>query len=85
MVILAKEVKQIVHILSWLFDMKTYKRETAIAVLFYIFYLGLYGRIEVLEVLAWPFMLFIGAAFGMDWAVKQTDLTTKRETKNDQK
>lgn len=65
--------------------MKTYKRESAIAVLLYLFYVGLYGRIETLEVLAWPFMLYVGAAFGMDWAGKQTDLTTKRETYNDQK
>ena len=61
-------------------SLKTYKRETAIVILFYLGYLGLYGRIEVLEILAWPLMLFVSAAFGMDWAGKQTELT--RNTKN---
>jgi len=60
--------------------MKTYKREAAIVVLFYLFYLGLYGRIEVVEILAWPFMLFIGASFGMDWAGKQTELLSRKPT-----
>ncbi len=59
--------------------MKTYKREVAILVLVYLGYLGLYGRVEVLEVLAWPLMLFIGASFGMDWAGKQTELVSKRK------
>jgi len=39
--------------------MKTYKRETAILTLLYLGYLGLYGRIEALTVLAWPLMLFV--------------------------
>jgi len=60
--------------------MKTYKREVAVALLIYLAYLGLYGRVEALEVIAWPFMLFVGAAFGMEWASKQTDLVTKRKT-----
>ena len=60
--------------------MKTYKREAAIAVLLYLFYLGLYGRTEVVEILAWPFMLFIGASFGMDWAGKQTELLSRKPT-----
>lgn len=58
--------------------MKTYKRESAIAVLLYLAYIGLYGRIEALEILAWPLMLYVGAAFGMDWAGKQTDLLSGR-------
>jgi hypothetical protein len=63
--------------------MKTYKREVAIAVLLYLGYLGIYGRVEALEVLAWPFMLFVGASFGMDWARKQTDLVVKRKEYTD--
>jgi hypothetical protein len=59
--------------------MKTYKREVAVLVLVYLGYIGLYGRVEVLEVLAWPLMLFIGASFGMDWAGKQTELVSKRK------
>jgi hypothetical protein len=59
--------------------MKTYKREVATMLLVYLCYVGLYGRIETLEVLAWPFMLFVGAAFGMEWASKQTDLVIKRK------
>lgn len=58
--------------------MKTYKREAALVVLLYLFYLGLYGRIEALEVLAWPLMLFVGAAFGMEWTSKQTNLANRR-------
>ena len=58
--------------------MKTYKRESAIAILLYLCYMGLYGRIEALEVLVWPFMLYVGAAFGMDWARKQTDLVYRQ-------
>ena len=50
---------------------KTYKRETAWAVLAYLFYIGLFGRIEVVEMLAWPFTLFVGTAFGMDWTANQ--------------
>jgi hypothetical protein len=57
--------------------MKTYKREVAVILLFYLAYLGLYGRVEVLEVIVWPFMLFVGAAFGMEWASKQTNLVKK--------
>lgn len=53
---------------------KTWKRETAIACLLYLFYLGMFGRVEVVEILAWPVFLFAGAAYGMDWADKTTIL-----------
>jgi hypothetical protein len=59
--------------------MKTYKRESAIAILLYLGYMGLYGRVEALEILAWPLMLYVGAAFGMDWARKQTELVSRRK------
>ena len=53
---------------------KTWKRETAVVCLLYLFYLGMFGRIEVVEILAWPVFLFAGAAYGMDWADKTTIL-----------
>ena len=56
---------------------KTYKREVAIVVLLYLFYLGLYGNPEVVAVMVWPFMLYVGAAFGMDWARSQLSETDK--------
>ena len=56
---------------------KTYKRETAFLILLYLMYLGLFGTIEALTIVIWPFMLFVGTAFGMDWASSQTDLVRK--------
>lgn len=56
---------------------KTYKREVAVVALAYLMYLGLIGSVAVLEVLVWPFMLFVGAAFGMSWASSQTSIVTK--------
>jgi hypothetical protein len=50
---------------------KTFKREVAVAILLYLFYLGLFGREAIVEMLVWPFMLYVGAAFGMDWARSQ--------------
>lgn len=50
---------------------KTYKREVSILLLVFLCYLAFIGSVEVLQVLIWPFMLFIGASFGMDWASKQ--------------
>ena len=61
---------------------KTYKRETALSVLLYLFYLGLYGRVEIVEILAWPMMLFIGTAFGMEWASRQTNLGVTSKDRN---
>lgn len=57
---------------------KTFKRETAWAFLGIIAYVVFQENVELLEVLVWPFMLFIGTAYGMDWASKQTDLTRNR-------
>lgn len=56
---------------------KTFKRETAwafIAIMSYVIY---QGDAEILKVIVWPFMLFVGASFGMDWASKQTGFTRK--------
>lgn len=57
---------------------KTWKREVALGLLGFIFYLGFTGSVEVLEIVIWPFMLYVGAAYGMEWASKQTTLTTQR-------
>ena len=56
---------------------KTYKRETAWSMLLAIFWVIYVGNIGLLEVIIWPFVTFIFAAFGMDFANKQTDLFTK--------
>jgi len=56
---------------------KTWKRETAILCLIYLGYIGIYGRFEVVDMLAWPIFLFAGAAFGMDWADKTTVVAKK--------
>lgn len=57
---------------------KTWKREVALVMLTYLFYLGYVGNETILEIVIWPFMLYIGAAYGMEWASKQTTLTTQR-------
>jgi hypothetical protein len=57
---------------------KTYKREVAIAILVYVGVIGGFAAwdqpLKVLEIVMWPSLLFIAAAFGMDFAAKQTDL-----------
>lgn len=64
---------------------KTFKRETAIVCLVYLGYIGLVGRLEVIEILAWPIFLFVGAAFGMDWTEKavltKENFSAKTDTK----
>ena len=62
--------------------MKSYKRETALLLVFYIFYIGVAGDFRVLEVVIWPFMLFVGGAFGMEWAAKQTNLVSSPPKKD---
>jgi hypothetical protein len=59
---------------------KTYKRETAWISLLFLFYLCLFGRVEVVEILTWPVFLFVGAAFGMDWVAKFTSLGGRNAT-----
>ena len=58
---------------------KTYKREVAKILVGFLMYISLYGEPEVLKIIIWPFMLFVGAAYGMDWASKQTDYTITRD------
>ena len=49
-----------------IFRNKTWKEELSIAIVIYLMYLGIVGAIGPLEVLVWPFMFFVTAAFGMD-------------------
>lgn len=54
---------------------KTWKRETASVMLLYIGWLGITDRVEVLSIVIGPFMLFVLAAFGMDWIGRQSHET----------
>lgn len=58
---------------------KTYKRETAWALIIWAIYISVFGSVEALTVMIWPVFLFVGAAYGMDWASKQTDIVKKAE------
>ena len=49
-----------------IFRNKTWKEELSIAIVVYLMYLGIVGAIGPLEILVWPFMAFVTAAFGMD-------------------
>ena len=59
---------------------KTYKREFAAALAVFLCVIAWHAAqadaVETLKVIIWPIMLFVGAAFGMQWASKQTSLTT---------
>jgi len=50
---------------------KTWKRETAWAFIFILCYAIYSGDVEMVKVIVWPIMLFVGAAFGMDFTYKQ--------------
>lgn len=52
--------------MSSIFQNKTWKEELSFIIVFYLMYLGYLGSVGVLEVLVWPFMFFVTAAFGMD-------------------
>ena len=60
---------------------KTYKRELAVIFSAFLMFLAyrssLAEPLETLKVAIWPIMLYVGAAFGMDWAGKQTGLIRK--------
>ena len=49
-----------------IFRNKTWKEELSIAIVVYLMYLGIVGAVGPLEILVWPFMAFVTAAFGMD-------------------
>ena len=52
--------------MSNIFRNKTWKEELSIAIVVYLMYLGIVGAVGPLEILVWPFMAFVTAAFGMD-------------------
>lgn len=45
---------------------KTYKRELSVILLLYLMYLGYIDNYRILEIMVWPFMLFVGGAFGLE-------------------
>ena len=57
---------------------KTFKRELAALLVAFLCFIAWKAAevdpIEALKIIVWPIMLFVGAAFGMQWASKQTDL-----------
>lgn len=57
---------------------KTFKREIATCLAVFLCFIAWKAAaaepVETLKVIIWPIMLFVGAAFGMQWASKQTDL-----------
>ena len=58
---------------------KTFKREIAVCLALFLCLIAWKAAeaepVETLKVIIWPIMLFVGAAFGMQWASKQTSLT----------
>lgn len=61
--------------------MKTWKREVASVLLvftgFIVWQAAQADPIEALKVIIWPVFIFSGAAWGMEWASKQTDLVRR--------
>ena len=58
---------------------KTYKREVAFLLLIFLCVVAWMAAkvapVETLKVIVWPIMVFAGAAWGMEWASKQANLT----------
>ena len=63
-------------------EKKTFKREIAVCLAVFLCLVAWKAAaaepVETLKVIIWPIMLFVGAAFGMQWASKQTSLTAGR-------
>lgn len=57
----------------------SWKEEIAIAMVIYLMYLGVVNSIGVLEILVWPFIVFVISAFGMrDALVTLAEVKTRR-------
>ena len=56
---------------------KTFKRELAVVIVLFLFYLCIFSSPAIVEVVVWPFMLYVGAAFGMEWAGSQLNEVSK--------
>jgi hypothetical protein len=54
---------------------KTYKREIAVVLLIVVFVMAFLNMVPALAILAPLVFLFATAAFGLDWASRQTGLT----------
>ncbi len=63
-------------------EKKTFKREIAVCLVAFLCFIAWKAAeaepVETLKVIIWPVMLFVGAAFGMQWASKQTGLTNPK-------
>lgn len=57
---------------------KTWKREMAALMLGHIFLLTYWGSVEALEILAFPYILFMMGAFGLDAVLKQGNFNFSR-------
>lgn len=65
--------------MAWFFkENKTYKREIAFVILIFMGFIiwksADADAVETLKITIWPAMLYVGTAFGMQWASKQTNL-----------
>lgn len=58
---------------------KSYKREFALIMWLHLVGLSFYGDYHALEVLVWPYMIYILGAFGLQSLVSQTDIFKKGE------
>ena len=45
---------------------KTFKRELAVVLLLWLFYIVEVKDVEIIEILVWPIFTFVTAAFGLD-------------------
>lgn len=68
--------------MTGIFKNKTWKEELSIMIVVYLMYMGYIGSVGVLEVLVWPFMFFVTAAFGMDKFAEITPYTRGRNGSN---
>ena len=57
--------------------MKTFKRELAVILLFWLIYIVEVKEVEIVEVLVWPIFSFAAAAFGFDQYAKLQQGSTK--------
>ena len=65
-----------------IFKNKTWKEELSILIVVYLMYLGYISAVGPLEILVWPFMAFVTAAFGMDVFNKIGPLDFKKGNSN---
>lgn len=64
---------------------KSYKREFAVVMWLHLVYLTIYGSLEMVNILIWPYTAFLLAAFGLQSIATQTDLFKKAPTSDPSK